>query len=112
MSVDTLPEVDAVIRITSAGCTVLHDDVVVGTGLRLLEAVALKRAHDDLMTPDEPQCARCTYLWTQRTCDKHGEVTAVDGGCSPGFAGGGIYWETLSCGCQTVDDTDDLAAAR
>ncbi len=44
-------------------------------------------------------------------CKKHGPQ-AVDGvDTYTGFAGGTCYWYRLACGCQIVDESDDLRAA-
>ena len=37
-------------------------------------------------------------------------VTSTDH--SPGFAGGGIYFDNLACGHQIIDDSGDVEAAR
>jgi hypothetical protein len=40
-------------------------------------------------------------------CKAHGEQQIVDAGEADGFTGATIYWATLECGCQWVDDSDD-----
>lgn len=41
-------------------------------------------------------------------CDEHGWVQIVDSGSTPGFCAGSVYWATLSCDCQLVDDASYL----
>lgn len=45
-------------------------------------------------------------------CTRHGLQAVVDVSSFTGFAGGTSYVYTLGCGCLTLDESDDLAAAR
>jgi hypothetical protein len=47
----------------------------------------------------------------QDFCGRHGwqQITSRD--VSQGFAGGRIYWADLTCGCQNIDESDDIRAA-
>jgi hypothetical protein len=37
-------------------------------------------------------------------CGLHGDVTVTDSGSNSGFAGEGVWWWTLSCGCHHMEE--------
>ena len=45
------------------------------------------------------------------SCDKHGWVQ-VKYWIERGFAGGPVYGETWDCGCNVIDESGDIAAAK
>lgn len=47
-------------------------------------------------------------------CDivEHGLVRVISCGGGPGFTGAPIFWATLSCGCQLLDESADVRAAQ
>lgn len=45
-------------------------------------------------------------------CEKHGATFIADERAYSGFAGGSCYWWKLACGCESVDESDDLRASR
>lgn len=59
-----------------------------------------------------PDCPVCEGAMGQYTCSEHGPVEPVGEDQFIGFAGGRCYVTILSCGCQDVDESADLAAAR
>jgi hypothetical protein len=67
------------------------------------EVVINAQANESGEDPEEP-------IWTE-TCKKHGPQEVVDSDSYTGFAGGSCYWYRLACGCQQVDESDDIRAA-
>jgi hypothetical protein len=57
------------------------------------------------MAPDEDDGDRAF-------CKTHGWQQVTDAGSNPGFAGGGISWWTMACGCYGADESADLRAAE
>lgn len=44
-------------------------------------------------------------------CEKHGDVTIIDEFSFTGYAGGKCFGFELSCGCTSLDESNDIAAA-
>jgi hypothetical protein len=57
--------------------------------------------------PCEVAAQENPMLW----CESHGWQQIVDSNSFPGYAGGAVYVNTLTCGCTDLDETADLAAA-
>ncbi len=50
---------------------------------------------------------------SEEVCVKHGLQMVLDAGAGQGFTGATIYFATLACGCQLIDDSgDSLEAVR